>query len=39
MMAHIKADVEGAEKEMLMGSLETLKKGKAKWKIEVYNRN
>ena len=35
---YIKADVEGAEKEMLMGSLETLKKGKAKWNIAVYHR-
>ena len=35
---YIKADVEGAEKEMLMGSVETLKKGKAKWNIAVYHR-
>lgn len=35
---YIKADVEGSEKEMLLGSRETLKKGKAKWNIAIYHR-
>ena len=35
---YIKADVEGAEKEMLLGSVKTLEKGKAKLNIAVYHR-